>query len=353
MNPASLLLPGESLSLTCDVETPQYGTAPKVSWLNPQGKIYYGVSEAGFAKLPLSVTSQDNGQWTCVVVNDGKESKATISVSVFYLFPIPENPQYLPESQPLTIPCSLPRSISWSQIQTRDLLGVHWEFTPKPSSGLTPERPQRLFTLSLDPLTWKVNQSRELSPVSAPSTGNMSLSGKKARERDRGDYVCTFEFKNGWTLNRTVRVEVLRIVSSPGTEVTSGKQIDLSCSLGRELPSDLHLKWIPPEHSSLQSLTFDHHSTLITIPEAGTGDSGMWRCELWQSNTLLTSAVITLKINPKLSVWMLVTIGGGIVIIVLLILLFILRQCRQQKMRHPRHRFCQCKNPKPKGFYRT
>lgn len=76
----SLLLPGESLTLTCVVDTPQGYGAPETYWLNPQGK-KNGNARGG--KLTKSVTHQDNGRWSCVVVNSEKEHKAQISVTVF------------------------------------------------------------------------------------------------------------------------------------------------------------------------------------------------------------------------------------------------------------------------------
>lgn len=89
------------------------------------------------------------------------------------------------------------------------------------------------------------------------------------------------------------------VVPSPGKDLISGQQLNLTCSPGHPLPSDLRLKWFPPERSSLPSLTPDRHPAYLTIPEAGTGDGGKWRCELRQNSTLLTSAVITLKIGKR------------------------------------------------------
>lgn len=87
------------------------------------------------------------------------------------------------------------------------------------------------------------------------------------------------------------------VISSAGTDLISGQQVNLSCSIGRPLPSELRVKWFPPTRSSQPSLLSDHHPAHLAIPEVGTGDGGKWRCELWQNNTRLTSAVITLKIG--------------------------------------------------------
>ncbi|XP_078108708.1 CD4-1 molecule [Sander vitreus] len=345
VNSPSPLLPGDSLSLSCNAET-QGPNKSKIHWLNPQGV------KMRSEQLHVRATSQDNGEWTCVVTNASQQNVAKVSVTVMDLSPAPLSPQYTSKSRPLTIPCSLPPYISWDQIKAKGIQEVHWQFIPEPGSS-----PQRLFSLSLeDPLTWQPEQTRGLRPVQDPKKMNLSLTRNRGSEEDRGDYVCALKFKNDVSLNRTVHVKVLQITSSPGTELISGQQLNLTCCLGHPLPSDLRLKWFPPEQSSLSSssLGSDGHPTHLTIPEVGKGDGGKWRCELWQNDTWLTSAEITLKIEPKLSVWMLVVICSvTVIVILLLVLVFILYQHRQRKMRHLRRRLCQCKTPKPKGFYRT
>lgn len=82
---------------------------------------------------------------------------------------------------------------------------VHWQFIPEPGSS-----PQRLFSLSLeDPLTWKPELTRGLRLVQDPTKINLSLTRDQGSEEDRGDYVCTLEFKNV-ALTRTVHVKVLQ-----------------------------------------------------------------------------------------------------------------------------------------------
>ncbi|XP_035498050.1 CD4-1 molecule [Scophthalmus maximus] len=348
MNPSSPLLPGESLTLACTTETPQGLKKPEIHWLDPRGERMK--NSQGTVKM--RVKSQDDGMWTCSVAN---KKQVQISVKVVDLSPAPLHPQYTSKSSPITVPCSISPHITWQQIKDKGIQEVHWQFFPKPSSGLSAGDPQRLFSLSLgDPLSWIPDAHRELRPAQDPKTGNLALTRKQGREEDRGDYVCTMKFKNGVTMNRTVHVEVLQIVSSRGTGLVSGQSLNLTCSIGRPLPSDLQLQWSPPKPSSLPSLQSDRHPAHLTIPGVSTDDGGNWRCALWQGKTRLTSAAITLKIEPKLSVWMLVIICSAAVIPILLIILgFILCRRRHRKMRHLRHQLCRCKNPKPKGFYRT
>uniref|UniRef100_UPI0037E805B9 CD4-1 molecule n=1 Tax=Semicossyphus pulcher TaxID=241346 RepID=UPI0037E805B9 len=348
--PAAPLVPGESLTLICSVETPQGQRTPQIRWLNPQGE-----KMTNQRRHTVSVTGKDNGQWTCVVTHDNKESQAKISVTVVDLSPAPLRPQYTSKSTPLTVPCSIPAHISWDHLKAAGLQEVNWHFYPKPGSNLISNDPQRLFFLSLeDPPTWKKDQDRQLTPVPDVKKGRLSLTRKQGREEDGGDYNCSMKLRRGLTVSRMVHVKVLQITSSPGIDLISGQQVDLTCSVGEPLPSDLRVKWVPPKQSSLLSLTPDHHPAHLTIPEVGTEDGGTWKCELWQNNTLLTSAVIKLEIEFKLSVWMLVLICSvAVIIVLLLILVFIVHRRRQRKTRHIRHRLCKCKNPKPKGFYRT
>ncbi|KAI3361156.1 hypothetical protein L3Q82_013360, partial [Scortum barcoo] len=295
MNPPYPLLPEESLSLVCNAQIPQSNKMPQIHWLNPQGEKMTNNN----GQLTVIANAQHNGKWTCVVTNNGKENEAKISVTVLDLSPASSHSQYTSISSPLNIPCSIPDHISWEQMKAKGIRGVHWSFRPKTGTiPTTDDDPQRLFFLSLEePMTWKANKTKGLTPVANPKTKNLSLTRSKGREEDRGDYVCTLEFKNGVTLNRIVHVEMLQITLSPETNLISGQQLNLTCGLGHPLPSDLQLKWFPPEQSSLPSLTPDRHPAHLTIPEVGTGDSGKWRCELWQNSTSLSSVVIVLKIG--------------------------------------------------------
>lgn len=144
-------------------------------------------------------------QWYPLILN--------ISLPLFLshldLSPAPTSPQYTSKSCPLTIPCSI--HVSWDQIKAKGIQEGNWHFIPKPGSSLTPHGSQRLFSLSLeDKLAWKADQNRGLTTASDLTKGNLSLMRKQGREDDSGDYVCSLNFKNGLTLNRTVQVKVLQ-----------------------------------------------------------------------------------------------------------------------------------------------
>ncbi|XP_028326781.1 CD4-1 molecule [Gouania willdenowi] len=339
-----LLLPGESLSLGCDVGTPQN---ENIHWINPQKEREHKNHET----VSKVATSEDHGLWTCVVEN---EARAQVFITVIDLFFDPPR-QYTSTNSPLSIPCSLRANITWEQVKEKGAQKIQWHFLPKPSLRVTSIERQRLFILSVeDPLTWKVDEDRGLRPAPDLKTGNFSLTRDQGVEGDRGDYVCSFTFRNGVTLSRSVHVDILQIVSSVGTNIRSGQEVNLSCSTAESLPSDAMLRWFSPDESELKQS--DHHGAHLTIKAAGTGDSGRWRCELWQGHVWLTTEIITLQISEegahevKLGAWMLITICSSAVIFILLLVitLTLCHRRRKRKMKPGRHQFCQCKNPKPK-----
>lgn len=342
---ASPLLSGERLSLTCSLgRGPQ--NPPEIYWLSPRGN-----REGNKGTVSITASSEHYGQWNCVVKKNGKEKKFPVSVTVVDLAPVPSH-QYTSTVSPLTIPCSLIPGVTWEQVKKKGIEEVQWHFAPKLSSGTFSDNPEHLFSLDLEKLTWKKVQDnvKGLSPVYNIKTGNLSLTKSKATVGDRGRYTCSMKFKNDRTLKTTVDVVVLEIIAHPRAELIYGQQVNLSCSTGEQLPNDMKLNWTLPKTSSPDIL----YPTHITVPEVGKEDNGKWGCELWQGGNKLTSVEILLKIEPRLSVWMLVIIcSAAVILLLLLVLAFIHYRRRKQKMRLRRHRLCQCKNPKPKGFYRT
>ncbi|XP_055359083.1 CD4-1 molecule isoform X2 [Betta splendens] len=343
------LLAGEPLTLDCNTATPPKNKNPEIYWVDPQGEEQRGRQ----VSIPKA-TSQHSGQWTCFVKNHHKESGAIISVAVVDLAPGPSSYQFTSKSSGLTIPCSLPSHVTWDQLKEKGLEEVQWLFSPKPPGDLSNGPKLKLYSLSLETLQWEAVQPRELDAGTDVSKGDLSLSKRKGKEKDAGDYECMMKFKT-LTLKTSVHVEVLRIIAAPGTNLTSGQQLNMTCSVGAALPSDMQLKLLPPVESlSHLQQNSDHSSTNVILPAVSTAHSGRWRCELWQGGKKLTSEVITLKIEYKLSVWMLVVICSVVVIVLLLlILVFIFYRRRQQRMRHPGHQLCRCNHPKPKGFYKT
>uniref|UniRef100_A0A4W5LB93 CD4-1 molecule n=1 Tax=Hucho hucho TaxID=62062 RepID=A0A4W5LB93_9TELE len=356
VQPVSPLLAGTNLTLKCDIEEIFDGTQRR--WLSPQKQDLNKDTRAKIGNdgslTVVRVTGQESGEWTCVVTYQGREAYANTHVTVIDLSPAHSQPIYTSVSSHslLDLPCffSIPLPLSWSDSQEKGIQGGRWTFTPSPAEGSCTGVVQTLVNLSLGPpLAWVVNQKRGLNVSALQSKNqNLSLSKKGVTEGDRGEYTCAVEFQRDGTLKRRMCVEVLQLFPSPAPVAFVGQEVNLTCTLGHPLTSDLEVKWIPPHPSSRLPLGSSPHPTLLTIPKATYRDGGRWECELWRNKTKLTSVKITLKIERvPIDVWLLVTICAAAVIFVLLLILtvILIRRHRQRVMRPRRgkRRFCNCK----------
>ncbi|XP_067094094.1 CD4-1 molecule [Osmerus mordax] len=363
--PASSLLAGETLSLRCDL---QGSDKRQVKWLGPQKR---DLSKDNRVQVPngisltvSNVSGKDHGQWLCEVTSDNQQYVASAQVVVVDLSPAPKQPIYTSTSSlsPL-IPCSIPFNVS--MLKEKGIKGAYWSFIPGRAPGLPLGEPKKLLALGPPP-AWKslLKSDKKLPALSAPQKNNLdiSLQWSGVTEGDRGEYTCALEFEGDKTLKRVIHLEVLQVISSRGPQLLIGQDVNLTCSLGRPMAADLSVKWIRPTQRGSQTSSRSQspalNSTHLTIQEVGSGDRGRWKCELWRKEEKLTTAEITLKIErAPMDVWLLVTICAATVIfILLLILTVILFRRRQQRGTMPRrrkHKFCRCKEPKPKGFYRT
>ncbi|KAM4567565.1 CD4-1 molecule isoform 2-T4 [Fundulus diaphanus] len=331
MHETSPLIPGDSLTLSCNVETQR---KPSVFWIHPMSSRQY----TGH-RVQKTAETRDNGEWTCVVKDNGKESKFKLPVSVVDFSSASEH-LFTSTNFSLTVPFLITPNTFVQQIPTK-IKSVRWFFMPRTSSD-----PQPIFSIS-PKNEQQVENPRGLSYENFTKGGNFSLYRKLSRVDDRGNYTCSITFTNDFTISRTVLVEVLQIIPSPGTELVSGQPLNLSCSTGGPLDPDVEVIWFPPKTSSLakDKLLSSH----LMIPRVGTEDSGSWRCELRRSAATLTSAVITLKIEPILTVWMIVTIcAAAVILILLLALAFTFFRRRQVEL----NSFLVV-SPKPKGFYKA
>lgn len=344
-----IALPGELLSLTCDAGSQD--PTPHIYWVGPKGQRMEG------GKHMVQADGSHSGEWTCVVANAGREKRVKIKVTVIDLLPpTPTLTQFTSALKPLTIPCSLAADSTWDKVKSRGIYEVGWNFCPRKPQSVK----SSLFLLPLenDKLTWKTQTDWAPWPSPNPSSGDFSLGGKLAPE---GDYECFAKFQNGVTLNRTVRVEVLRIIASPGTQLSTGQQLNLTCTTGYPLPSDVQLQWFPPKETSSSSSSpdslspsaLDLRSPILSLRGVGRDHNGTWRCELRRGEASLTSAVVVVKIEPKFNAWMLVTLCAAATILILLVILIVILQRRKQRRTRRHKRLCRCPNPKPKGFYRS
>lgn len=89
------------------------------------------------------------------------------------------------------------------------------------------------------------------------------------------------------------------VVASTLSPTHVGKTVNLSCTLGHPMTSELEVKWTPPRDSHIK-MSSPPHPVNLTISAVSVYDSGPWRCELIKNNTVLTSATVYLKIGEEI-----------------------------------------------------
>lgn len=78
-----------------------------------------------------------------------------------------------------------------------------------------------------------------------------------------------------------------------------GSTLNLTCTLGHPMPSDLEVTWKPPHSSSLPNLSRPHPAVL-SIPGVRLQNNGRWTCELKKNATVLATATVNLKIGKEI-----------------------------------------------------
>ncbi|XP_076827207.1 CD4-1 molecule isoform X2 [Brachyhypopomus gauderio] len=346
------LIAGDSLSLSCEVKPSTF--RPTVNWIVPQGiSCDSQENENKYTVKANHVSDKHSGLWICSVRHDGHTLNATTVVTIIDLSTSPPDPIYTSiTSSPPSIPCSLSSDISWSVLNGSGLQGGSWKFTPFNSS----DPPHTLLILNLTPPSWKVlNEDRFLEHKTL-NNRDLSVKSSQSSVKNRGTYTCSLHFNGDKKLSRTVQLEVLEVLSS-NSSTTEGNTVNLTCTLGSPLPSDLEVKWIAPQNA--HRIFPEGHQNPLSIPAVRVQDSGDWKCELRKNQTLLTSAVIALKIEKgPMDAWLIVALSSAAFIFILLPLItFIISQLiptyQCMKRRQRKTRFCCCKNPQGKGFYKT
>ncbi|XP_077065942.1 CD4-1 molecule [Siphateles boraxobius] len=342
------LIFGDTRSLECKRDASP--AKSRVTWIPPENS---GCHLTNLYRETISVENVSrchSGVWTCKVEYDGREAKATTTVSVIDLSPSPPDPIYtsFSPSSTVNIPCSLSSNIPWSVLNETGLQGGSWSFTPLSDQN----QQQSLLGLSVGPVVrWDVTTGTD-SMVNGRELKDQDLSihNLPVSEKIRGEYNCDLKFKHK-TISRKVKVEVLQVSSSGGSRVYEGQRVNLTCTLGHPHAPDLEVKWKCRSCASLYSSPF------LSIPEVTMEQSGQWKCELWKNGIMLTNAVLSLKIEKApVDIWLCVAISSGVVVFILLLVIAIIGIRRHKQMmmyRRRKTRFCCCKTPQPQGFYKT
>ncbi|KAI5105934.1 CD4-1 molecule precursor [Silurus meridionalis] len=282
-----------------------------------------------------TVSAKHSGKWTCELkYNGGFTLKAMTDVTIVDLAPSTSDPIYTHDSAyNLNIPCSFSSKMTWSTLNKVGVTEGSWSFSPLNRS----ESPRTLLDLNLTPsAAWKSHDgTQSLLMESEVKDTVLDVKISKVSVNNRGTYTCNLKF-GSQTISRNVQVEVLQVISSAGKVIYAGYPLNLTCTLGHPMSSDLEVNWITPHSSSRQNLN-NPYPMQLSIPAVGLKDRGRWICELKKNSTVLTSATFTLKVeNAPVNIWMIIAIVVGVLVLILIIVITVIyvRRCREETLPH-------------------
>ncbi|KAI1885772.1 hypothetical protein AGOR_G00207240 [Albula goreensis] len=359
-----VIVASQTLKLKCDV--PETRASIEIEWMNPTGKKIeksgrFSMSEQNKTLSVNDVKVQDHGLWTCKVKYSNEVAPATVLVSVVDLSSSDPDVLYtsFESSSPILLPCHLHSDLNLpsTALKKVGLKSGYWSFAPHPAEGAIPEKAKNFLSLNLQPqLHWEsVNEPTQEMQIH----GNNFSIEREPTEKGGGVYTCALEFQNGVTRKKLVQVEVLKIVLSQDTPVLEGQQINLTCTLGHAFPNGLTVNWTIPSRSSLHPLPSGSNPSVLSIPQVRESDKGWWNCKLMNGKEEKVNTKLNLKIGRvPVDIWLVVSISGAAVAFILLFILpFIcVRRHRQQNMfkrRRRKTKYCHCKHPQVKGFYKS
>ncbi|XP_048882792.1 T-cell surface glycoprotein CD4-like [Brienomyrus brachyistius] len=350
--PASLVVASQVLSLDCEVDGLNQGL--EFQWRCPQ-KSVKGTEK----RLTMKhVTLRDHGEWICVVTHKGQRSDVKspneffIKFSITVVDLIPSTPLYTTNGSSLVIPCYISANLELPALSSLQPIRGSWTF--KPHVG---NRGFQKVTSLTDKYQWEVvtNRSNWIRNT-GPLKNHLSLDIASVLEADVGTYRCELIFKDQITISMEVKVNMLRVHSSPDSPIYyMGDAFNISCSLvGTEMSSDLRMKWTVPDKSSIKDTLDEPPPAVLSVRQATEKDKGRWKCELMKDGKALVSAELNLKIESRpvnVLLWLSIC-GAGILCILIIMAILKLRQ-RVHCRRRPKKKYCRCKNPQVKGFYKT
>nr|ABU95649.1 CD4-2 protein [Danio rerio] len=193
--PGPMLIQSSDVELHCNIEG---DPNTEVEWLRPPSD---QVHDAKHQKINLkSVTSSDEGKWTCKV----EDLKLSVTLTVVANHQI--NIVEVSEREDIELPCFLPRPVSQS------VLGGKWKadhlpIVPFPTLKNTADKG----------LHWDgVNSSEVKYNIERLST-NFNVTLKKVQSSFAGKFMCEVEFEHGGKLTAVTNLAVKNLTDSkPG-----------------------------------------------------------------------------------------------------------------------------------------
>uniref|UniRef100_A0A671KHS3 Si:ch73-296e2.3 n=1 Tax=Sinocyclocheilus anshuiensis TaxID=1608454 RepID=A0A671KHS3_9TELE len=189
VKPGPVLVQSSDAELHCDIT----GDPNKeVQWLRPNGQKYNEKNRVIHLK---SVTSNEAGQWTCLVKDD---LKLSVTLTVVGLQTTAVNAS---KGDDIELPCSLPQSV-FQHVVGGTWKADHLPKVPFPTLTNTPSKG----------LHWNCEDLSKVNFTTGQLSTNFDVTLKNVQSSDEGTFVCIVEFEGGVRLS----VETtLRVVDKP------------------------------------------------------------------------------------------------------------------------------------------
>ncbi|XP_051720529.1 roundabout homolog 2 [Ctenopharyngodon idella] len=199
--PGPVLVQSSSAELHCDI-TGHPDT--EVQWMSPSNDKKDDKKQVIHLK---SVTSKDDGQWTCLIKDDLKFSLKLTVVG------LQTTAVEVSEGGKIVLPCSLPQRVS------QRVVGGKWTADHLPTVSFP-----TLKNTETKGLHWSGENSSKLTFTSEQLNINYDVTLINAQLSDEGQYVCTVEFEGGVKLTAEMNLTVVTDAKpSGGKEVIKKK----------------------------------------------------------------------------------------------------------------------------------
>ncbi|XP_048010155.1 T-cell surface glycoprotein CD4-like isoform X2 [Megalobrama amblycephala] len=197
--PGPVLVQSSDVELHCDITG---HPNVEVQWLSPSNDKKDDKKQVIHLK---SVSSKDDGQWTCLIKDDLKFSLKLTIVG------LQTTAVEVPEGGKIVLPCSLPQSVS------QRVVGGKWTADHLPTVSFP-----TLKNTETKGLHWSGDNSSKVIFTSDQLSINYDVTLINAQRSDEGKYVCTVEFEGELKLTAETSLTVVAKPSG-GQEVIKVK----------------------------------------------------------------------------------------------------------------------------------